>query len=95
MNESDKTQMNIKVESVKISCHFKQIEGDECFAYHFVNKRECRECWKRYRFVAEYLPVKAQYETRLKKSNELRNEKLSRFASWGGIMIAKNNTGKI
>lgn len=79
----------------KIRCHFKQTEGDECFAYHFVNKSECATCWKRYRFIEEYAPAKKEYDERVKRSQENRSDKIHRFVSWGNGIVTKSELTKV
>ena len=81
----------VKIKSV---CHFKQIEDDSCFSYKFVDKKQCQTCWKRYRFITEYAPIKSEYEERLERSGEVREEKLRKFMSWGGGIVTRNETIK-
>ena len=90
MVDNKKPQLKIKT-----SCHFKQVEDDSCFAYHFVNKRECKTCWKRYRFVSEYLPAKQEYDARVQQSVELRQDKVKRFMNWGGNIVTKDERVRI
>lgn len=86
---NQKPQLEVQSSSYKISCHFKQIDGDECFAYHFVDKKECQTCWKRYRFISEYLPQKMEYEKRFADENTQKvvRQSTRRFVTWGGTII--------
>lgn len=80
---------------MKMGCHFKQIEDDSCFAYRFVNKRECYTCWKRYRFISDYMPVKQEYEARAERAEELRQNHIRRFLSWGGGIVTRDERMKV
>ncbi len=82
-------------QQVKITCHFKQVEDDRCFAYHFVNKKECQTCWKRFQFVSEYMPAKEEYDKRMESSNVLREKKLRNFTHWGNGIVVKNEVSTI
>jgi len=87
--------MNGQYKSIKFktSCHFKQVEDDNCFTYKFVDKKECQTCWKRYRFMEDYLPIKEEYEAHLKRVGKLGDEQSRKYYNWGGSIVVRDEQG--
>jgi len=72
----------VQKSEIRTSCHFKQVDDNTCFSFKFVNKKECHNCWKRYDFMAGYLPMKKDYEERQEEYRQAREGAKGKAMNW-------------
>ena len=73
---------NIQKRAFRANCHFKQVEDNSCFSFKFVDKKECQTCWKRYEFMAEYMPIKKEHEKRQEQYHKVRSGIKGKAMNW-------------